>query len=539
MEVLPETASDTELDQLIKSRRVAIEEYKQQLAVLCLSRNSRLPISKLPVELLTGIFIHYARTGGYGQPYRDGSAGVRWSSGLVLAQICHHWRGIALSSPLIWSYLDTNLCLKPHLLEISLSRSAGAALDVSISWATSSRDRHNLSDGVKRLLQECHRIRDLKLLSVLGLIAQSQKQLTPCVFSRLECLEINIQYYATPTDTSILLQHLLQHSPILRSVSFGNAHVDVETLLALPPTVAHLYVPTPPWYGIDLCRVIDAMQRLSQLETLSLNIGSSTAPLELEGIEGETVSLPKLKHLTMKDRRNIIPFFESFILPPTIRVRLETDIDDHQIVPIFTKLLSQSHSTCLTRSPKFTVLCELETFFSFGLCEFGQFDACDRCQLFVKLWGCKPIDTWIRCLNIPSTKAILSHCESLRFKQDTYGLPHSMFVELLSLAPDIETLLVSVGGDLNGGLIIDALRLSPNGTIPLAKLKRLDLTLDVKDPNEHFNKEELCQCLEERKEHGCKLRSLSIRSIRTDGKTFDSYSPEIMARLRAAVDVYE
>ncbi|KAK7679448.1 hypothetical protein QCA50_017502 [Cerrena zonata] len=73
-----------------------------------------------------------------------------------------------------------------------------------------------------------------------------------------------------------------------------------------------------------------------------------------------------------------------------------------------------------------------------------------------------------------------------------------------------------------GGVILEALRPSPDGSVPLAKLKQLDLILPYgKNLSEYFNKEEFCQCLERRKEHGCKLRSLSTRGTSKDRKIFD------------------
>ena len=95
-------------------------------------RSSKSSLSKLPVELVVEILLHYhyiALPSHAGQPYRgraydrrDRKRRHQWW--LSLTSICRHWRIIALQTPLLWSTLDPSICLEPYALETFLARSA-------------------------------------------------------------------------------------------------------------------------------------------------------------------------------------------------------------------------------------------------------------------------------------------------------------------------------------------------------------------------------------------------------------------------------
>jgi hypothetical protein len=72
-------------------------------------RNALSPVYKIPAELLVDIFVECLPRWNEGEPAHR----------LACSQVCHHWRTVALSRPLLWTYLDLRYPKLSDLVRIS------------------------------------------------------------------------------------------------------------------------------------------------------------------------------------------------------------------------------------------------------------------------------------------------------------------------------------------------------------------------------------------------------------------------------------
>ncbi|TFK60347.1 hypothetical protein BDN72DRAFT_850586 [Pluteus cervinus] len=118
---------------------------KQQIQKLQVARNAYLPISSLPNEVLSNIFLICRR-----KPYSD-RPDIRVL--LTLTWVCHHWRDVALSDSSLWTYIGGENFL---WAAECLSRSKEAPLEVIF-------DGPCTSDVRTLLLFQLHRFKRLEV----------------------------------------------------------------------------------------------------------------------------------------------------------------------------------------------------------------------------------------------------------------------------------------------------------------------------------------------------------------------------------------
>jgi F-box-like len=102
-------------------------------AIICLKRerNSNVPISRLPPEILSAIFFYNVLDGGHDFSYRFISASLGgWIS---VTYVCHYWREIALQSASLWSHWGVP---DARWTDIFFSRSRQAPLYIRTSFSS-------------------------------------------------------------------------------------------------------------------------------------------------------------------------------------------------------------------------------------------------------------------------------------------------------------------------------------------------------------------------------------------------------------------
>lgn len=131
---------------------VGIQEHTHVILDMKHRLNQLVTIARLPPELLTEVFLHFAAVDSthnerIGRPYK-------W---IRITHVCHHWREVALASPRLWStiFVTNRSCVQEMLV-----RSKHAPLSIHAgdpNW------RNRAHDAVPLVLQESDRIRHLEL----------------------------------------------------------------------------------------------------------------------------------------------------------------------------------------------------------------------------------------------------------------------------------------------------------------------------------------------------------------------------------------
>ena len=103
------------------------------------------PIFRLPVELLSEIFISACWVGW---PLEFRKDGLCPPESFRLARVCHHWRKVALATPLLWTRFEAS---GTEFTKNMLLRSSGAPLQVLVKPRTWHRETALVFDHLQRI----------------------------------------------------------------------------------------------------------------------------------------------------------------------------------------------------------------------------------------------------------------------------------------------------------------------------------------------------------------------------------------------------
>ncbi|KDQ51401.1 hypothetical protein JAAARDRAFT_84031, partial [Jaapia argillacea MUCL 33604] len=81
-----------------------ITAHLESIRQLCTTRNSLMPISCLPPEVLANIFVQYAAQINLRSPSISLGCSTDWW--IAVTYVCRHWREVALATPRLWSSLS-------------------------------------------------------------------------------------------------------------------------------------------------------------------------------------------------------------------------------------------------------------------------------------------------------------------------------------------------------------------------------------------------------------------------------------------------
>ncbi|TFK68996.1 hypothetical protein BDN72DRAFT_640983 [Pluteus cervinus] len=298
------------------SKRFQIDDkilgLRRQIQQLQVARNALLPISSLPNEVLSNVFLTCRRQPSTDRPDMQGLLTLTW--------VCHRWRDIALSNPSLWTYIGPE---NFHWAAECLSRSKEAPLEVIF-------DGPCAPDVRTLLLSQLHRFRRLNV----GVGAQRTPGATEALSSALThpapALE-SLTLHQTMGISTVLFSGA---SPLLHTIEIYGG-VITSTLNILPFTaLKHLSIMSPdfPVPVISFLQLLPSS--LAGLESLRLDdtLSPSPASESLNQHLSRRVYFPNLRkiHVGSSEVSPIAEFFElcSFASLRSSDVVVRTWLDD-------------------------------------------------------------------------------------------------------------------------------------------------------------------------------------------------------------------
>lgn len=501
-----------------------------RLAALSRTINSRLPALSLPDELVVRIFLLYREAEAVFMTCYNSRAKFDYSRWwwLVPTQICHRWRSIALANPLLWRYLDDDIFSRPRLLDLALSRSRQAPLDVIVAHGLDedstygedwSRDEQ-AGEFLRRILNEAHRIRTLQLEMPESLI-DSQMQIVTNVppLPQLETLYINALVgmpFNRGADISSVISRLT--SAPLRSLILDGVYIDWEMMCSLPPTLTNLNISFTPLQSPatthNILTVLENFPRLESLRFVDIHIDPQ--------VTEKTVNLPRLTDLALSQSESwdVLWVVRSLTFPPGLaKCVLNVAFSWNDRIPpmpfhsVFSKFgpaaalpgnmeADQLMKATVNFCPDIDVGPVL-TFHGCATAENGIWPQFWRFTLTLCDDGriAQNTSPWLEFLEAFSNAAY-PHVRTLAFKGLYPLVTQAVLDRTLRNAKNLEKLKIECGDTA-------ALRILSDGTVPVPRLRKITLRAHPILVT-HLDAEELYTMLKERKERGCKLQQLKI-----------------------------
>jgi hypothetical protein len=276
-----------EIDAAIKSSEESIRELKRR-------RNTLAPISSLPTEVITVVFL-LLRIPCSSSPYTisKNSNCLTW---LRVAHICHQWREIALNQPLFWNHVDLGSFSPAGATEI-LNRAKTSHLYLEARFSPGDENDARVATLQKELQARISHVFGLSITAQHLHLGQTLEELVSPA-PTLEYLSLGGEggpgedltfvpdtlFDGTAPGLSCLELHhcnISWESPLLKGLRYLEIH---EPAADARPSL-------PVW--------LDALDEMPQLNTLTLNSASPIAPtgVRLPPWVERTTTLPSLENL--------------------------------------------------------------------------------------------------------------------------------------------------------------------------------------------------------------------------------------------------
>ncbi|KAK7693771.1 hypothetical protein QCA50_003343 [Cerrena zonata] len=261
-----------------------VDKLDVSLAILSRYRNSLRPFNRLTSDILVLIFSQLLSE--HADPHNDRFGSYPW---MGVAQVCHFWRHVALTTPLLWTHISTRYCTAA-LACIERSSEAGLSL-----FIYEDSNEATMSKVLTAIIPHIHRLRHLYVPSNMmkddnGNIRQVLQPLINSKAPALETFETQfIRFNAawipmhtlftghTPSLTRLKLHFML---PRLSAASFGKLRVLSFTGRKSTPTTLPMS---------DFLDILEACPLLEQLRaekfTLEAARNDDTRKVTLENLQ--------------------------------------------------------------------------------------------------------------------------------------------------------------------------------------------------------------------------------------------------------------
>jgi hypothetical protein len=334
-------------DRLRRAIDDELESLEKTTRTLKLRRNALAPISRLPPETIAIIFSFLSLPREYVRLLTGDKQDVR--SWLRVSHVCHRWREIALNQPRFWSRIDFTTLTSAGATEVlSRSKMAPLELEANLSCAHWGGDRvgafgKQLSSPVSHIsrLNVTADFADLQMiieqlaspapvLEWLSLIVDDQCHLRRMGIPSNAVIPRNLCDGTAPRLSRLQLDHcdISWTSPLFKSLRI------LELQMLSQPARPCL----EEW--------LDAMEQMSQLETLIVNHATPSAPTVGTPCPEPTrvITHPSLTQLNLAASASDCTFaLAHLILPALIRIRVDVtselaSADDvRALIPYFSR----------------------------------------------------------------------------------------------------------------------------------------------------------------------------------------------------------
>ncbi|KAF9051763.1 hypothetical protein BJ165DRAFT_1451175 [Panaeolus papilionaceus] len=320
-------------------RKAQVAHYDAQILQMKKMRNTFVPISLLPPEILTAIFLCYRDMCCNSQS----TIGSPWSQWIGVSYVCTQWRDLALNNPLLWSRLSfTSWPQDPQILEISIQRSQNAPLWIYVSRHFSIMNHQTLIG----LLKKSNRLQLLDMSvdhGPQGLIYL--EKITGVAAPILQSLKLDT--YGPPVDVPDLFSG---GTPSLRHLDLSGFSVKPHPSLMTGLTSFHLQRDNLALNDVGDLHLFDALNYMGNLRELVLKISI----FDPEPKPGQVVRLsPHLEKFAFEGSLKFLNvFLERLSIPLSASLYLDGLVFDlHQDIdhrPLFLNLAKSLASAWLS-----------------------------------------------------------------------------------------------------------------------------------------------------------------------------------------------
>lgn len=373
MEPLDATSFHTlaDVDAEIQASVEEIERLRRKGIALKRCRNTFVPISQLPLEILGDIFLEVVHSS---LPLRKRHDWPRqW---LDVSHICHHWREAVLALKGFWSHVV--LHRTEELIKLFAHRSGQSLLTVAATSAAtlspptevkpSSRFRENF------LAQNASRIRflgDIKLTPGFTDFLKRAMEQEHTTFRALEALSFKLYPFRYLPNVSIFEG---MHS--LKSLSCVDPSISVLQGIRCCQLTTLRIIGWTRSASADITEWAKWLKRCPMLQILEIKDAFSSTPDLLASMgPGDIVHFPYLESLHIADKRNTFPavhFLKLFLFPATTKLFLDfrSDYQRSTDCPLLISSLSSAASRIGT---------------SFSGCYINFVSSCETIRLWVNV----------------------------------------------------------------------------------------------------------------------------------------------------------
>ena len=260
-----------------------IEDLYERIRARKLDRNNLVPISKIPVELLSYIFSLVQR-----KCRHDSREDLGW---VVVTHICQRWRNIALDNPTLWVYIPFH---RPKWIPEMTRRSKSATLNIKFNDRSFTPSRFSTLRSF--LAAHFPRVRSITVYPPSPPDRLIRKLFQDIPARSAQCLEhLNLRY------PMLFFEKVLIDPPCLKKLKiYGTVNWSSKILTSLTHLILdygdRIATESPPIHS----EFLDALARMPALRILHLHHIPLPVPTEeLSSNLSDTVHLSQLKSILL------------------------------------------------------------------------------------------------------------------------------------------------------------------------------------------------------------------------------------------------